>query len=276
MQGHVFAPQHCKAPDTFSCSAAALARTHGAAAHQQQECRAKRNEVDTTRAVLLCFGSIALLLVDHIHFQYNGMLMGVLIASIAAHTHGQVLLGGALFTVLLNLKHLYLVVAPVQFIFILRAWVWGRGWPRRLFSMAAVVLVILAMAVGPIASTGQIVPMLKRCAPIGSLPAARPQFSCSLQMREMQAQARASMQLNHASGLQNVPVPEGPATRVLGAECMGPLCVCRQSARGQRPSTWASTASHTRYRSRASPRNCVCSAAPGAAHGHAACELRMQ
>lgn len=127
-------------------------------------CRNRKDKGFTAKTVVLCFGSIALLLVDHVHFQYNGMLLGVLIASIAAHTHGQVLVGGVLFAVLLNLKHLYLVIAPVQFIFILRAWVWGRGWPARLAKMAVAVLLVLAASLAPIMATGQLLLMLQRYA----------------------------------------------------------------------------------------------------------------
>ena len=101
-------------------------------------------------------------MVDHIHFQYNGMLLGVLIAALAAQVNGHVLLGGILFAMLLNLKHLYLIVAPVQFVYILRGWVWGRGWLGRLASMGAAVSVVCAASIGPVAATGQLLPMLQR------------------------------------------------------------------------------------------------------------------
>lgn len=104
----------------------------------------------------------ALLLVDHVHFQYNGMLLGVLILSIAAHMSGAVLLGGALFAVLLNLKHLYLVLAPVQFVFILRGWVWGRRWAVRLLAMGATVVAVFALSLWPFASAGQMPQLLRR------------------------------------------------------------------------------------------------------------------
>lgn len=126
-------------------------------------CRGYKDNGNTTKAVILCFGSVALLMVDHIHFQYNGLLLGVLVGSLAALLNGHVLLGGALFAVLLNLKHLYLILAPVQFVYILRGWVWGKGWPGRLASMGTVVVLVFAASIGPIAATGQLFHMLQRC-----------------------------------------------------------------------------------------------------------------
>jgi hypothetical protein len=55
------------------------------------------------------FLNAGLLLVDHIHFQYNGFLIGVFllsIAQVAAGTEHAERIGALLFAVLLNLKHL--------------------------------------------------------------------------------------------------------------------------------------------------------------------------
>ena len=61
-----------------------------------------------------------LLLVDHVHFQYNGLLLGLLLLSLAALRSGRAVLGGALFTALLCAKHLFLSLAPLYFTFLLR------------------------------------------------------------------------------------------------------------------------------------------------------------
>ncbi|KXS10630.1 glycosyltransferase family 57 protein [Gonapodya prolifera JEL478] len=60
------------------------------------------------------------LIVDSIHFQYNGFLFGVLLWSVAEIMEGNDLLGGAIFAVLLNLKHIFLYLAPAYFIYLLR------------------------------------------------------------------------------------------------------------------------------------------------------------
>jgi alpha-1,3-glucosyltransferase len=113
---------------------------------------------------VLVITSSPLLLVDHIHFQYNGLMLGLMLLSIAAHLSGKVLIGGALFAFLLNMKHLYLVLAPVQFVFIVRSWVWGHGWHFRLFLMGALVLAIFAASLGPFLAIGQLPQLLSRYA----------------------------------------------------------------------------------------------------------------
>lgn len=67
--------------------------------------------------------SPALLLIDHIHFQYNGFLYGILILSmVSARKQSTMLLGGLLFAVLLCFKHIYLYLAPAYFVYLLRAY----------------------------------------------------------------------------------------------------------------------------------------------------------
>ncbi|KAL9180745.1 hypothetical protein ACHAXT_011198 [Thalassiosira profunda] len=74
---------------------------------------------------LLIVTNPGLIMLDHIHFQYNGMLLGVLLASIAFIVRGQTdqrweLLGAATFASLLAMKHLYLMLAPLYFVYLLR------------------------------------------------------------------------------------------------------------------------------------------------------------
>lgn len=67
--------------------------------------------------------SPALLIIDHIHFQYNGFLYGILILSIvAARKQSTLLLSGLLFALLLCLKHIFLYLAPAYFVYLLRAY----------------------------------------------------------------------------------------------------------------------------------------------------------
>jgi alpha-1,3-glucosyltransferase len=60
-----------------------------------------------------------LLFVDHIHFQYNGMLLGLLILSVTKLRLQQDLQGALLYAVLLMMKHIYLYVAPLYFAYLL-------------------------------------------------------------------------------------------------------------------------------------------------------------
>jgi alpha-1,3-glucosyltransferase len=108
----------------------------------------KRPPTFIVSSFLLIVFNPGLLWLDHIHFQYNGMLLGVLLASLgcfmmannvkaaeqaasaAATTTGPdgsfftaydfyTLSGAALYALLLNLKHLYLPLAPLFFCYLL-------------------------------------------------------------------------------------------------------------------------------------------------------------
>lgn len=83
-----------------------------------------------------------LIVLDHIHFQYNGMLLGLLLCSIAciirgaagSHIHQSKksskqltissrtweLCGAAFFAILLSMKHLYMTLAPLYLVYLLR------------------------------------------------------------------------------------------------------------------------------------------------------------
>ncbi|CAI5729095.1 unnamed protein product [Hyaloperonospora brassicae] len=61
----------------------------------------------------------ALLYVDHIHFQYNGMLLGLLILSATKFRLQQDCRGALYYTVLLLFKHIYLYAAPLYFVYLL-------------------------------------------------------------------------------------------------------------------------------------------------------------
>lgn len=74
-------------------------------------------------AALSILLSPALLIIDHIHFQYNGFLYGILVLSIvAARKQSTLLFSGLLFALLLCLKHIYLYLAPAYFVYLLRVY----------------------------------------------------------------------------------------------------------------------------------------------------------
>ncbi|CCD25370.1 dolichyl-P-Glc:Glc1Man(9)GlcNAc(2)-PP-dolichol alpha-1,3-glucosyltransferase NDAI_0F00510 [Naumovozyma dairenensis CBS 421] len=63
------------------------------------------------------------LIIDHIHFQYNGFLFAILIASIVAAKQERYLLCGLFYSIALCFKHIFLYLAPCYFVFLLRAYV---------------------------------------------------------------------------------------------------------------------------------------------------------
>ncbi|XP_076807787.1 dolichyl pyrophosphate Glc1Man9GlcNAc2 alpha-1,3-glucosyltransferase-like [Clavelina lepadiformis] len=108
--------------------------------------------------VLIAF-SCGLIIVDHIHFQYNGFLFGILFLSFANLIEGNTLWSAFWFAVLLNFKHIFLYIAPAYGVFLLRTYCFDRlkcSWDViksfsfiRLFSLAFVVLTVFLVSFGP-------------------------------------------------------------------------------------------------------------------------------
>lgn len=66
--------------------------------------------------------SPGLLIVDHIHFQYNGMMYGFMVFMINSARLEKHLWCGFWFSLLLCFKHIYLYLAPAVFVYLLRAY----------------------------------------------------------------------------------------------------------------------------------------------------------
>ena len=63
-------------------------------------------------AYFLVMAHPGLLIVDNIHFQYNGMLLGLLMIATSFAVYGNDILATVTFTLLLCMKHIFLYVAP--------------------------------------------------------------------------------------------------------------------------------------------------------------------
>ncbi|XP_076836486.1 LOW QUALITY PROTEIN: dolichyl pyrophosphate Glc1Man9GlcNAc2 alpha-1,3-glucosyltransferase [Brachyhypopomus gauderio] len=124
----------------------------------------------------LLMWNFGLLIVDHIHFQYNGFLFGVLLLSVARHLQSRHLEGALLFSVLLNLKHIYLYIAPAYGVFLLRCFCfthsnadgslqWKSFSPFRLLVLGLIVLATFALSFGPFIALGQIPQVFSRLFP---------------------------------------------------------------------------------------------------------------
>ncbi|KAJ3357336.1 glycosyl transferase [Kappamyces sp. JEL0680] len=83
--------------------------------------------------LILCHPGI--LMVDHIHFQYNSMLYGIQMLSLASFYEQRHLEGGFWFAVVLNFKHIYLYQvrprishqAPAYFVYLLAGYCFNHG-----------------------------------------------------------------------------------------------------------------------------------------------------
>ncbi|TPX76599.1 hypothetical protein CcCBS67573_g02151 [Chytriomyces confervae] len=112
------------------------------------------NTREQTIRVALVFCSPGLLFVDNIHFQYNGFLYGILLLSIYAMWENQFLLGGALFAITLNFKHIYLYQAPAYFVYILGAYCFVKVGDKYTFSLVRLIQMGLTVVAVFIASFG--------------------------------------------------------------------------------------------------------------------------
>lgn len=86
-----------------------------------------------------------LLLIDHIHFQYNGFLSGILFLSVNYIIQEKYSLASFWFAILLNLKHIYLYSAPAFGMYLLTSYCLsssssGTGLGKRLFISIARIL----------------------------------------------------------------------------------------------------------------------------------------
>ncbi|KAJ4825488.1 hypothetical protein Tsubulata_025507 [Turnera subulata] len=118
---------------------------------------------------VLVVWSPGLVIVDNMHFQYNGFLLGLQLLSISYLQEGRDLMGGFFFAVLLCFKHLFAVAAPVFFVYLLRHYCWKglvKGFGR-LSAMGAVVVAVFAASYGPFSYHGQIQQVLARLFPFG-------------------------------------------------------------------------------------------------------------
>ena len=121
-------------------------------------------------AALAIFLSPGLLIIDHIHFQYNGSMYGLLILSIVLAMEGKLLSSGLMFAALLCMKHIYLYLAPAYFVYLLRAYCLS---PRSILQiqfgncvkLGIGIVAIFAAAFGPFAAWGQMPQLLSRLFP---------------------------------------------------------------------------------------------------------------
>nr|KAJ3418028.1 glycosyl transferase [Polyrhizophydium stewartii] len=107
-----------------------------------------------TLLLLLAFMSPGIIFVDHIHFQYNAFMYGIQLFSVACMFEGRHILGGALFAIVLNFKHIYLYQAPAYFVYLLAGFCFTAPFKFsivRLASLGAVVVAVFAVSFGPFA-----------------------------------------------------------------------------------------------------------------------------
>jgi alpha-1,3-glucosyltransferase len=109
----------------------------------------------------------AFLILDHIHFQYNGPLFAILVFSLY-EAQTSPLISAFSFSTLLCLKHIYLYLAPAYFFYLLRSYCLSPTWRPQMLNiikLGCVVLTPLVLAFGPFIALGQGDVLLKRLFP---------------------------------------------------------------------------------------------------------------
>ncbi|XP_063497495.1 dolichyl pyrophosphate Glc1Man9GlcNAc2 alpha-1,3-glucosyltransferase isoform X8 [Symphalangus syndactylus] len=125
---------------------------------------------------VLLLWNFGLLIVDHIHFQYNGFLFGLMLLSIARLFQKRHMEGAFLFAVLLHFKHIYLYVAPAYGVYLLRSYCFTANKPDgsirwksfsfvRVISLGLVVFVVSALSLGPFLALNQLPQVFSRLFP---------------------------------------------------------------------------------------------------------------
>lgn len=122
-------------------------------------------------ALALFAFNFGLFIVDHMHFQYNGFLFGVLFLSVAKVFQSNYLFAGFLFACLLNLKHIFLCLAPVYFVFILLHYCFQTVNDKchfrfdRFLLMGLTVCSVFSISIGPWVYMGKFQSLLSRLFP---------------------------------------------------------------------------------------------------------------
>lgn len=99
--------------------------------------------------VALLLGNIGLFMVDHIHFQYNGLLFGILLLCISKIIDKKFLHSAVYFTILINMKHIFLYMAPAYGIFLLKYCSMQNNRLLTIIKFGIVALGITSFSFGP-------------------------------------------------------------------------------------------------------------------------------
>ncbi|KAI8957873.1 glycosyltransferase family 57 protein [Daldinia sp. FL1419] len=92
----------------------------------------------------------ATILIDHVHFQYNTVMLGFVLASMSSMVAGRYMWASIFFVCALGFKQMALYYAPVVFAFLLGSCTFPRINVGRLMGIAAATLVSFAVLVLPI------------------------------------------------------------------------------------------------------------------------------
>ncbi|RYO77238.1 hypothetical protein DL766_003830 [Monosporascus sp. MC13-8B] len=98
-------------------------------------------------AILMQPGTI---LIDHVHFQYNTVMLGFVLASMSSTVAGRYMWAAIFFVAALGFKQMALYYAPAVFAYLLGSCIFPRVSLGRFFSIAAVTVASFAVLILPL------------------------------------------------------------------------------------------------------------------------------
>lgn len=125
---------------------------------------------------VLLMANFGLFIIDHIHFQYNGFLFGILLYSILSMYQRHYVTSALHFATLLNFKHIFLYIAPAYGIYLLRVYcfksstkdgsvLWKTFSIYKFLVLAVIVVCVFGMSFGPFIYLGQLAQVISRLFP---------------------------------------------------------------------------------------------------------------
>ncbi|ORY28261.1 glycosyltransferase family 57 protein [Naematelia encephala] len=110
------------------------------------------------------------IILDSIHFQYNGFLFGIMLWSLIGAKENRPIVCAAFFAALLNFKHIYIYLAPAWFIYLLRQYCIPPGTGltlhlKPLVQIGSATLAVFAVSLGPFLYLNQGTQLLARLFP---------------------------------------------------------------------------------------------------------------
>ena len=97
----------------------------------------------------LLLANIGLLYVDHIHFQYNGILFGILLLSIGKMFQRKFIQSSFYYVWLINMKHIFIYIGPVYFFYLIKQYILGKKFIPNLTKVGSVCILVTLFAFGP-------------------------------------------------------------------------------------------------------------------------------
>lgn len=91
-----------------------------------------------------------LILIDHVHFQYNTVMLGLVLASMSSVLAGRYMWSSVFFVAALGFKQMALYYAPVMFAYLLGVCVFPRLNPARFLGIALVTVASFAVLLLPL------------------------------------------------------------------------------------------------------------------------------